>query len=83
MCVCVCTVPAARQPSLPHAMPLYSSAEPAQAALHSGKEGGKRDEESERGREREDDGQEEAGVKSEAEGERKGRAVAECTTISH
>ena len=35
-CVCVCTVPTARQPSLPHAMPFYSSAEPAQPALHCG-----------------------------------------------
>lgn len=55
VCVCVCTVPAARQPSLPHPMPFYSSAEPAQTALHSGKEGARTDKESEGGREREMD----------------------------
>lgn len=49
--MCVCTVPAARQPSLPHAMPFYSSAEPAQPALHSGYEGGRTAKESEGGKE--------------------------------
>ena len=49
--VCVCTVPAERQPSLPLAMPFYSSAEPAQAALHSGWEGGRTGEGREGGRE--------------------------------
>lgn len=64
--MCACTVPAARQPSLPLAMPFYSSAEPAQAALHSGYEGGKT-----QGREggRNADGRREEEMKLEADGE--------------